>query len=72
MLTKLAHAHHVDAEDVRMMLAAGASCPQIEDALAIGFASNIINRLADAFEFPVPDANALAAGARFLLARGYR
>jgi hypothetical protein len=45
---------------------------QIEDALAICFAFNTINRLADAFEFSVPGPNAFAAGARYLLARGYR
>ena len=72
MLTKLAHAHHVDAGDMRMLFAAGASRAHIEDALAVGFAFNIINRLADAFEFPIPDAKAFAASARFLLTRGYR
>lgn len=67
MLTKLAQAHHVDADDdMRMLLAAGASRAQIEDARAIGFAFNIINRFAEAFEFPVTDANAVAVGVRFL------
>jgi uncharacterized peroxidase-related enzyme len=72
MLMKLAQAHHVDAEDMRILLAAGASRAQIEDALAIGFAFNIINRLADAFEFSIPDAKAFAYGAQFLLSRGYQ
>jgi uncharacterized peroxidase-related enzyme len=72
MLTKLTHKHHVTAEDMGMLLAAGASRAHIEDALAVGFAFNIINRLADAFEFPIPDASAFATSARFLLTRGYR
>jgi len=40
----------------------GASRAQIEDARAIGFAGNI-NRLADAFEFPIPDARAFDVSA---------
>jgi hypothetical protein len=31
-----------------------------------------MNRLADAFAFSIPEANVFAAGAKFLLARGYR
>jgi hypothetical protein len=31
-----------------------------------------MNRLVDAFEFYVPGPKALEAGAKFLLARGYR
>jgi uncharacterized peroxidase-related enzyme len=72
MLTKLTHTHHVTAEDMSMLLTAGASRAHIEDALAVSFAFNIINRLADAFAFPIPDAEAFAASARFLLSRGYR
>jgi hypothetical protein len=41
-------------------------------ALAVCFAFNTVNRLADAFEFYVPAAGAFEAGAKFLLARGYR
>jgi uncharacterized peroxidase-related enzyme len=72
MLTKLAQTHDVDAEDMRMLFAAGASRAQIEDAVSIAFAFNIINRLADAFGFSIPDARGFASGARFLLSRGYR
>ena len=54
------------------MLALGVTRSQVEDALDVAFAFNVINRLADAFEFHVgPDA-AFAAGARHLLKRGYR
>jgi uncharacterized peroxidase-related enzyme len=72
MLRKLTSEHTLSEDDMRSVLVAGASRAQIEDALAVGFAFNTINRLADAFEFDVPDAKAFEAGAKFLLARGYR
>ena len=72
MLRKLTREHAVDANDVRAVLAAGVSREQIEDALAVFFAFDTINRLADAFEFFVPGPKAFEAGAKFLLARGYR
>lgn len=72
MLSKLTREHHVDAEDMRAVLAAGASRQQIEDALAICFSFNVIGRLADAFGFSVPGPKAFEAGAKYLLARGYR
>jgi AhpD family alkylhydroperoxidase len=72
MLGKLTREHAVDAEDMRAVLAAGASRQQIEDALAICFSFNVIGRLADAFGFFVPGPKAFEAGAKYLLARGYR
>jgi AhpD family alkylhydroperoxidase len=72
MLRKLTLENAVNAEDMRAVLAAGASRQQIEDALAVCFSFNVIGRLADAFGFSVPDAEAFEAGARYLLARGYR
>jgi uncharacterized peroxidase-related enzyme len=72
MLRKLTREHAIGEDDIRSVLAAGVSRAQIEDALAVGFAFNTINRLADAFEFYVPGAEAFEAGAKFLLARGYR
>jgi uncharacterized peroxidase-related enzyme len=72
MLGKLTREHTVDADDMRAVLAAGASLEQIEDALAVCFAFNTMNRLADAFEFYVPGPKAFESGAKFLLARGYR
>src|SRR5262249_26470861 len=72
MLGKLAREHAVDAGDVRTVLAAGASRAQIEDALAVGLAFNVTDRLADAFRFAIPGPRAFDAGAKFLLARGYR
>jgi len=72
MLRKLSAEHSVSADDMRALLAAGVSRPQIEDALAVAFAFNTITRLAEAFGFVVPSAGAMDAGAKFLLARGYR
>ena len=72
MLRKLTREHAVDADDMRAVLAAGVSREQIEDALAVCFSFNTIGRLADAFGFSVPGPEAFAAGAKYLLARGYR
>jgi uncharacterized peroxidase-related enzyme len=72
MLSKLTREHAVDAEDIRAVLAAGASPQQIEDALAVCFSFNIIARLADSFGFSIPSSEAFTAGAKYLLARGYR
>jgi hypothetical protein len=72
MLGKLTREHAVDADDMRALLAAGASRQQIEDALAVCFSFNVIGRLADAFAFFVPGPKAFEAGAKYLLARGYR
>lgn len=72
LLGKVTREQCVGADDVRAVLAAGLSPQQIEDALAVAFAFNTINRLADAFAFSVPGPKAFEAGAKFLLARGYR
>ena len=72
MLGKLTREHTVTEEEMRAVLAAGASRQQIEDALAVCFSFNVIGRLADAFGFSVPGPEALEAGAKYLLARGYR
>jgi hypothetical protein len=62
----------VTADDMRAVLAAGGSREQIEDALAVCFSFNTIGRLADAFGFLLPGPKAFEAGAKYLLARGYR
>jgi AhpD family alkylhydroperoxidase len=72
MLGKLMREQMVDADDIRAVLAAGASRQQIEDALAVFFSFNVISRLADAFGFFVPGREAFEAGAKYLLTRGYR
>jgi uncharacterized peroxidase-related enzyme len=72
MIRKLSREHSVDADDMRAVLAAGVSREQIEDALAVCFAFNTMSRLADAFGFFLPGRKAFEAGAKYLLARGYR
>src|SRR5262249_53749983 len=72
MLRKLTREHAVTPGDMRAVLAAGASRDQIEDALAVCFAFNTIGRLADALGFFMPGPEAFDAGAKYLLARGYR
>jgi hypothetical protein len=72
MLRKLTREHAVNADDMRAVLATGVSREQIEDALAVCFSFNTIGRLADAFGFFMPGPKAFEAGAKYLLARGYR
>lgn len=72
VLGKLTREHTVDAADMGDVLAAGVSPAQVEDALAVAFAFNTTNRLADAFGFFVPGPRAFESGAQFLLKRGYR
>jgi uncharacterized peroxidase-related enzyme len=72
LLRTLARERSVSADDMRAVLAAGASRAQIVDALAVAFAFGATNRLADAFGFAMPGAEELEAGAKYLLARGYK
>ncbi len=72
MLRKLTREHAVDADDMRTVLAAGVSREQIEDALAVCFTFNTVDRLSRTFGWVVAGAKAFQAGAKFLLARGYR
>jgi hypothetical protein len=72
MLRKLTREHAVDADDMRAVLAAGVSRQQIEDALAVCFTFNTVDRLSRTFGWFVPGPKAFEAGAKFLLARGYR
>ena len=72
MLRKLTREHTVGSDDMRAVRAANVSREQIEDALAVSFAFNTPDRLADAFAFFVPGPEAFEVGAKFLLARGYR
>jgi uncharacterized peroxidase-related enzyme len=72
MLRKLTREHSVDVEDMRALLKAGVARAEIEDALAVAFSFNTVTRLAEAFGFDVPGDDAMNAGAKFLLARGYR
>jgi uncharacterized peroxidase-related enzyme len=72
MLGKLTRDGKVGAEDMRHVLAAGASRQQIEDALAVCAAFNTTDRLADAFGFEVLSPEGFEAGAKYLLKRGYQ
>jgi uncharacterized peroxidase-related enzyme len=72
MLGRLTRDGHLSAEDVRAVLDTGVSRQQIEDALAVCYAFNVTNRLANAFGFEVLSQEGFQAGARYLLRRGYR
>ncbi|WP_433664027.1 carboxymuconolactone decarboxylase family protein [Nocardia sp. CA-128927] len=72
MLGKLTRSGTVDAADMREVLAAGVTPQQIEDALAVCAAFDTTNRLADAFGFELLSPAGFAAGAKYLLKRGYR
>lgn len=71
MLGKLARDNTVDADDMRIVLDAGVTASQIEDALAVGLAFDITARLANAFDFDLANPAAMTAGAKHLLKRGY-
>lgn len=72
MLGKLTKENTITIDDMRAVLAAGVSCEQIEDALAVCFAFNITDRLANTFGFELLSPKGVEAGAKFLLKRGYR
>lgn len=72
LLGKLTREHTVNVGDMRAVLSASVSREQIEDALAVCFAFNTTDRLADAFGFFVPGPKGFEAGAKFLLRRGYQ
>jgi len=73
LLRKLTKEHAVTADDMKTVLAAGVTKQQIQDALAVCFCFNVIDRLADTFEFFVPGPGAFEMSAKFLLGkRGYR
>ncbi len=71
MLGKLVREATLSADDIRAVLSAGVSRQQIEDALAVGFAFNTTDRLANAFAFEVLSQEGFEAGAKYLLKRGY-
>lgn len=71
MLRKLTRDHAVNADDMHAVLAAGVSREQIEDALAVCFTFNVVDRMSRTFGWVVPSAKAFEAGSKFLLTRGY-
>ncbi|SRX92863.1 hypothetical protein [Amycolatopsis mediterranei S699] [Mycobacterium shimoidei] len=72
MLGKLTAQQSIDAADIRAVLAAGVSPAAVKDALAVCLAFNITDRLANALGFDIASQEAMSAGARHLLKRGYR
>ena len=73
LLRKVTREHgQVTPEDIRPLFALGITRSQIEDALNVCFAFNVITRLADTFEFAVGPRAAFDVGAKMLLTRGYR
>lgn len=72
LLRKVTKEGNVTADDMRTVLATGASKQQIEDALAVCFGFNVITRLADTFEFYVGPRSHFDADAKMMLSRGYK
>jgi alkylhydroperoxidase family enzyme len=73
LLARLTRDHaSLTPADVAPALAAGVTRAQLDDALDVAFAFNVINRLADTFGFAVGPPAAFASSARMLLKRGYR
>ena len=72
-LRKVTRDHEsLSVDDVKALLALGVTRAQVEEALNVAFAFNVITRLADTFEFEVGSPASFEAGARALLGRGYR
>ena len=61
----------VTAQDIAPLRAAGLSDQAISDAIHVNTAFNIIDRVADAFEFAIPSTEEFDKAADFLLAKGY-
>lgn len=62
----------VGGADVRDARAAGVSDRALGEAIYVCFLLSTMDRLADAFAFPLLDARQLRTGARFLAGFGYR
>lgn len=61
----------LSAADVAPLRAAGLSDEAIEDAIQVCALFSIYDRMADALEFDIPEAEGFAQGADMLLKRGY-
>jgi len=72
-LRKVTREHDkVTPDDVAALYKLGVTRAQLEDALAVAYSFNVIDRLADTFEFEVGPDSAFEAGAKQLLKRGYK
>jgi alkylhydroperoxidase family enzyme len=58
-------------EDARPLRAAGLSEAAIEDGIHVCTLFSVYDRLADSFEFDIPDKKGFAQSATMLLKRGY-
>jgi hypothetical protein len=72
LLRTLTKEHAVSPADIKAVLAIGVTKSQVEDAFAVCFAFNVIDRLADTFEFHVGPRAHFDIGAKMLLSRGYQ
>jgi hypothetical protein len=72
LLRTLTKQHAVTPDDIKAVLATGVTKSQVEDAFAVCFAFNVIDRIADTFEFHVGPRAHFDIGAKMLLTRGYR
>jgi alkylhydroperoxidase family enzyme len=64
--------HDVSSEDVHSVLRTGVTPQGIKDALHVAALFNLINRLADAFGFAIPDDASFVLPAKVVLRFGYR
>jgi alkylhydroperoxidase family enzyme len=62
----------VGPEDITKLREYGLGSEEIEDAIYICVAFSIIDRLADAFGFEIPDQEQMRKTSKFLLRLGYR
>jgi alkylhydroperoxidase family enzyme len=65
------HPEDLSAADVRPLRAAGLSEAAIEDAIHACALFNVYDRLADSFEFAIPEQAGFEQGATRLLRSGY-
>lgn len=61
----------LDSSDITQLHAAGLSDEAIFDAAYVCFIFSIVDRLADAFDFHIPEADLVAGNGRFLNRFGY-
>ena len=62
----------VSSDDIATLRSAGLSKRAIEEALYVCFLFNVIDRLADAFDFHLPTAGGFRRNGRMLYTLGYR
>jgi hypothetical protein len=72
LLRTLTKQHSVTPEEIKAVLSTGVTKAQVQDAFAVCFAFNVIDRIADTFEFHVGPRAHFDIGAKMLLTRGYR